>query len=548
MPGLNVLSRIRAARDEGEASPALAERDLAALQCLKQVLRGLVWAEEALDEPPVPFPVFFQELVGAVEAAFYSLPRHPDREEILVADAVAARGVPFRSVAVLGLAEGFFPAPQSEDPLLHDADREALELPLEPSTRSAEAEYFYETVAAPSERLLLTRPRLTDDGAPWQASPFWEEVRRLVDVEPVVPSGTSGPPPHRAASWPELLQTACAAPENDHLWTWLGERAPDAVAALDAAAQVLTWRRNRADSPFDGGLHALADHFAERFDAAYTWSASRLEAYRTCPFYFFVGKVLGLEPREEPTEGVDWLQRGIIYHDILERVYRAVDDPTDLDQLLTALPAVAAAVLDEAPERQGFRRTAWWAQTRREIVEHVRGSLEALTDDELCGDFVPLRYEAAFGLWGEPPLVVRDPGEDDRFVLRGLIDRVDRDAAGRLRVIDYKTAGPSSYRDSALRDGEKIQLPLYALAARDALGLGEPRSGFYWHVRHAEPSPLKLEDFGPREAIDTALAHAWEAIRGARAGRFVPQAARGGCPSYCPAAGFCWHYEPRYRG
>ncbi|MGD2105728.1 MAG: PD-(D/E)XK nuclease family protein, partial [Anaerolineae bacterium] len=272
----------------------------------------------------------------------------------------------------------------------------------------------------------------------------------------------------------------------------------------------------------------------------------RLEAYRTCPFYFFTSKVLALEPREEPREGLDWLQRGNLYHKILERVYRAVGDPTDLDQLLAALPKVARPVLDEAPARQGFRETAWWAQTREEILEDVRGTLEALSEEEQLGDFVPLCYEAAFGLWGEPPLVVPDPGRDDAFELHGLIDRVDRDVYGRVRIIDYKTAGPSDYSNAALREGERIQLPLYALAARDALGLGQPVSGFYWHVRHAEPSPLKLEDFGIDEAIRTAVAHAWDVIRSAREGQFVPQTPGGGCPSYCSAAGFCWHYERRW--
>ncbi len=549
---LDVVARVRAADEDQRAPSPTAERDLAALRCLNGVLRGLVWAEEALNDPPLTFPRFLEELTGAVEAAFYRLPRRPDREEILVADVVAARGVPFRAVAVLGLAEGFFPQPQSEDPLLWDADREALNLPLEPSTRSAEAEYFYETIAAPTQRILLTRPRLTDDGAPWQASPFWEEVRRLVDTEPTALSTSSSQGPHHAASWPELLQSAGTlahrgSPQADELWAWLGESSPASVEAVDAAVQVLTCRQTRADSPFDGGLHGMSEHFASRFQTGHTWSASRLEAYRTCPFYFFVSKVLALEPREEPSEGISWLQRGNLYHEILERVYQTVKDPTDLDQLLAALPNVAEPLLDAAPERQGFRQTAWWAQTRKELLEDLRRSLEVLSAEEQRGDFVPMRYEAAFGLGEEPPLVVRDRASQDAFQLRGLIDRVDRDPEGRVRIIDYKTGGPYSYGSSALRDGEKIQLPLYALAARDALGLGPPLSGFYWHVRHAEPSPFKLEEFGPEEAIRTAVAHAWEAIRSAREGQFKPQAPKGGCPSYCPAASFCWHFERGYR-
>jgi hypothetical protein len=90
-------------------------------------------------------------------------------------------------------------------------------------------------------------------------------------------------------------------------------------------------------------------------------------------------------------------------------------------------------------------------------------------------------------------------------------------------------------------------LPLYALAARDALGLGDPVEGFYWHIRQAEASGLTLGDFGPEEAIGTAVEYAWKAIRGARQGDFIPEAPTGGCPQWCPAGSFCWQYRARAR-
>ena len=534
-----------------DGAEAIAERDVAALQALKDVLRGLVWAEEALGTPAVDYPRFFDELVGAVEATAYRLPLRSDREEVLVANVVQARGVPFRAVAVLGLAEGEFPATLSEDPFLRDADRQRLreefDLSLEPSTESAEAEFFYETITRPRERLLLTRPRLADNGAPWQASPFWEEIRRLVDTVPETLTSESVPTPAQVASWPELMESLATYPNCGQVWEWVQRTGPARQAALEAAVHLFSLRqRSVSDSPYDGDLSGLADEFTQRFSPRHTWSASRLETYRACPFFFFVRSVLDLEPREEPAEGLDARQLGNIYHLIFERLYPAVTDPTDLEQLLEMLPDVAQAVLDEAPRREGFRETAWWEQTRAEIMGKVRRSLEALA--EVQEDFVPDLYEAAFGFGDHSPLIVHEG--NDSFRMRGFIDRVDRTADGRVRVIDYKTAGPSTFTNRAVAEGKKVQLPLYALAARDALGLGEPVEGFYWHVQHAEPSRFTLSGFdgGPEGAIEAAVQHAWEVIHSARGGHFVPHPLDGGCPSYCPAAAFCWHYQPRFGG
>jgi ATP-dependent helicase/DNAse subunit B len=524
---------------------------VAALQALKGVLGGLVWAEEPLGTPSVDFPRFYGELVGAVQAASYRAPVQPGREGILVANVVQARGVPFRSVAVMGLAEGEFPATLSEDAFLRDADRARLRerfgLPLQPSTESAEAEFFYETITRPRERLLLTRPRLADNGAPWQASPFWEEVRRLIASTPQTLTSESLPTPAQTASWPELMESLAATPYGSDVRGWVLQAQPVRQSALETATRLFRLRAaGAAGSLHNGDLSALAGEFSHRFGPGHTWSSSRLESYRTCPYFFFVDRILGLEPREEPAEGLDARQLGTIYHRILQRLYSAVSDPADLKELLQALPRVAQSVLDGAPRREGFRATAWWEQTCSAILEDVRRSLVALAEDQ--GHFAPHLYEAFFGFMSRPPLIIYDG--DDSFRLRGLIDRVDRSPDGRVRIIDYKTAGPWAFTDRALLDGRRIQLPLYALAARDALRLGEVIDGFYWHVRHAQASRFTMDGFegGPEGAMALAAAYAWEAVRSARDGRFEPRPPAEGCPPYCPAASFCWQYRSGFGG
>ncbi|MCU0521530.1 MAG: PD-(D/E)XK nuclease family protein [Anaerolineae bacterium] len=546
-----------------EGRKELADRDLAALEVLKDVLRGLVWAEAALQGPPVTFEAFLADLAGAIDAAVYHLPLAVEEDAVLVAGVAQARGIGFRAVAVLGLAEGEFPSTLSEDPFLRDEDRrhlaEAFGLPVDRSPESLEAQIFYEAVTRPREALLLTRPRIADNGAPWEPSPYWEEVTRRLDITPTESTGQSHPTLGEAVSWPELVAavaahsavgvatTVAGEAEDTAAWAWVEQHQPDLCAHIAYGTMLLAYRLAGIAGPIDGDLIDWAPTFRAHFSPHHAWSASRLEQYRTCAYFFFTSSVLGLEPRQSPHEGLDARQLGNIYHHILEQLYRTVGGAGDLAALLEALPAVATLVLDAAPRAEQFRETAFWERTRQGILTHVEQSVRAI--ESLGGEFRFSEAERAFGIHDRPgaALVVRDG--DDSFIVHGLVDRVDRDDAGHVRIVDYKTAGPWSFTNAAVRDGKKLQLPLYALAAQEALGLGQVTEGFYWHVQHAEPSGFTLSGFyaddqrGPRAAMDHVVAMAWEAVRGARAGAFVPKAPKGGCPSYCPAAAYCWHYE-----
>lgn len=536
------LRVVKRARDGGGA---IAERDVAALQAFKDVLRGLVWAEEALGTQPVTFSEFFKELSGVVEAATYHLPVKDKQEEILVADVVQARGLSFRAVAIIGLAEGEFPASLSENPFLRDVDRQRLQehgIRLNPSTESAEAEFFYEAVTRARERLLLTRPCMADTGAPWEPSPFWEEVQRLIQGVPQkVRVG-----PDQAASWPELLEILA---EQGHAANAIGGWASRAdgekrAEAIEHAREVL--RQRRRGEPhrlYDGNLTTLANQLAQEFGPDYFWSAGRLETYQSCPFRFFVTYVLGLKPRPVPVEGLDRRQLGSIYHRLLAKVYRAAEDPTNPDSLLKALEQVGGTVLDQAPEREGFRETAWWRETCGEILATTCQTLEKLAQEG--EDFTPTYYEMAFGIGDKPALVIRDE-QGDSFRLWGVIDRVDVRGNGEVRVIDYKTGGTSGYNQQALEKGKTLQIFLYAKAAQEALQLGTVVEGFYWHIRDGKPS-LRLSKCGHQEAVAKAVAHAWTVVRKVRAGQFSPIPPADGCPDYCPAVAFCWHYRPRSR-
>jgi len=283
----------------------------------------------------------------------------------------------------------------------------------------------------------------------------------------------------------------------------------------------------KAGGIYEGDTSTGSVDLSERFGAEHGWSASRLESYGTCPFEFFVAYGLELEPRVEAEEGFDVRMLGSMLHKILEEHY---GDPS------TTLREKAQKVFTDAPAEYGFRPTALWTQQQAELLRALEKTINEL--NKISAGFTPHTMEARFGM-GNPSLVLKTSAGDVR--LHGYIDRLDSAPDGSLRVIDYK-AGSTPISASHLKEGRRLQLPIYAMAARDALGLGEISGGFYWHIQKAEASSLKLEKFegGVEAAFAIAVAHIGRHVTGIHSGHFEPKAPSDGCPSYCPAVNFCW--------
>ncbi len=528
------LAMIRMARAERQTEAEA----VAALLRLKDILRGLVWAEEVVGQQDnVTFEYFYSELSGAINTAVYDLPIAKGSNPLIATNINQARGLSWKAVAIVGLSEGEFPQPIGEDQFLRDADRKRLKaeygFQLDPSTQSRERELFYEAVSRATDRLLLTRPIIADNGAEWVPSPYWDEVRKKTGLTASKVTADALLQPSDAASEQEWLEAlATADPNQLPAEIMLGKTILD---QRSAPAQ------SGGPSVFDGDLAPVSQHLTETFGPNHVWSASRLESLRQCGMLFFVSSVLKVEPRPEPQEGLDVAQLGTLYHEIFEVAYRkGVPDTDSVDEMQAFVTDIAEPILDEAPEKQGFRETAWWSQTKSDVIGNVTKSILELAKD----NWTFYQAEAAFGLNGNRPLVLQRDG--DQLQLRGFIDRVDQNSAGELRIVDYKLGSNSRFGKAAFEKGEKLQLPLYALAVELALGLGDVTDGFYFHFRQAKKSGLQLAkyDGGPEQAAQTAVEFAWQAVDQARAGHFEPTPPKGGCPSYCPAAQWCWRYQP----
>lgn len=524
---------------------ARGERDETACEVLRESLRALVLSESVAGARPCDYEAFLSILQSTLNGAGLPEPRLKGEEALLVGRMMEARGVRFKAVALLGLSEGVFPEVERPDPFL-DEDLRA-KLGLESRLNREQAGLFYQAITRADQMLLLTRPYLSEDGEDWEASPFWKEVQKRFTnnaLKRVRPDDM--PHLNEAASAQELLfwavrQKKLPGEFHELLPRW---------ETLRGARDILEARRaKQPQGAYEGFVPELAGRMAERYPPGAVWSASRLEAYGNCPQRFFVQVALGLEPHSPPELGLDASQLGSLLHKILEEAYQTASNPADADSVLEALPAIAARVFADAPREYGFRPSSLWKFEQEQLLQMLEETILALA--QASEGWTPLAYEQKFGIAEFPPLEVDLGPETMR--LRGVIDRLDRNAAGEIRVVDYKTG--SSHLDAKdLKNGSRLQLPIYALAAQETLGLGTVAEGLYWKILAAKAGALKLSEFrteqgaGVQEAIRVVTEHLTRILSGIRAAEFPPVPPKGGCPAYCPAASWCWRYQPGWGG
>ncbi len=529
-------------------SQEVTEETRSVLTALRECLQDLLAGETAaafLGERELDYPAFLTQLQTALENAPWAAPDDPRRPAITVMRALEARGLRFGFVAVLGLSEGLFPRVEQPDPLLDEALR--AQLGMQPRLGQDQLGLFYQAITRADQALLLTRPYLTDSGDPWEPSPFWSAVRAIFPdlVQRIRPEDLR--PLADAASPAELL-----------FWQARQKAAGSALAAAGSAdlgprhARILAgqaWLKTllaHGAGPTRAAAPAELVAFAQsRFGPEHTWSTSRLETYLSCPYRFFVENVLKVEAHTPPVWDFDPAQLGTMLHAILEEAYRAAQNPGDAQQVLAALDSAAAEVFRRAPQEFGFRPSPLWDRQQQELLKKLTATVVDLAAEE--GDWTPRHFELQFGLQGQPPLELRVAGRTIR--LHGVIDRVDVNPQGQLRVVDYKT-GSSHLGKPDLVEGRRLQLSVYALAVRDALGLGEPVEGFYWRIGPQGRSGLRLSSFahaqytGPRGAIELASEHIAAAVTHLAQAEFSAEPLGGKCSAYCIAAAWCWRFKP----
>ena len=456
---------------------------------------------------------------------------------VFLSDITAAQALHFRRVWVPGVTDGDFPARPQRDPLLPDDDREKLGLETSAMQAAREPARFKLLLGAASEQLTLSFPRAEPGGArPYQPSYFLLKVgdtllghRLRFDEVDKIP-GFRRISAARFA--PDDPDDALDKTEWNLARIELGEGTTDDLAhRIDILAER---RRSRRFTPLDGVFlnpEARA-RVAERADPTRRpLSPTAIETYATCPQKYFLQRVLGLEHEDEPDalERLAARDKGGLMHNVLETFYRDLRDAGELplrpERLDVYRGRLLAALAERCREEERGGRAGHallWAVDQAEIADDL---LETLDEDvkRAVDGFVPVDFERAFGMMGEPAAeLALAGGRTLRF--RGLIDRIDRHEDGRLRVIDYKTGRAGLTTPNRFRGGREMQAPVYLLAARRAFNVDTAllEAELYYCSRRGNFRRARF-DGGALDARGDDLDQIIEAAAdGITAGRFFP--------------------------
>ena len=309
------------------------------------------------------------------------------------------------------------------------------------------------------------------------------------------------------------------------------------------------------------------------------FSPTRLEAWATCPYRYFLSNVLGIAAPEQPEEiaTISPLDRGSLIHAVLERFVKASQGQGTLprhdlpwtEDHRRLLLAIAEEQFREAEQRGVTGKPLLWEIARTEILSDLSRFLEEDFDLRSKHGVSPHSVESAFGISRrleesveEQAPVEWSSAETGMVRFRGVMDRIDVSPDGdSALVLDYKTGGTTEYTNmdkDPVRRGTRLQLPVYGLAARQLLGDWVDVKVAYWFVsdkgnfktRPQKPAPLDemLESFSrrggdhnrrhrqgalPRQSrqgqfqlhllrLQESLSHAARAALGAKATRSAP--------------------------
>lgn len=570
---------------ELDAAAEIAQRRETAAQ---NEAAGIVDASAADPDDPIlhPLSYYLDHVRTAAARSFYGL-REKHDFGLLVTTLDQLTGLSYDIVIMCGMVDGEFPSTYITANFLGKPLKASEERHLR-----RERVAFYTGLTSFRERLLLTYPRTEGENENVRSS-FLDALLRITTAEQ---SGRveeykelhiereerrRRKPFDPERDFPAMISSLEELSEEGGKMLWNGHELPrlemggEMIENLRHTVAVEIGRRDAEEDEtlvpeYRGVITGALDPaeratLGERREREY--SSSQLETYAACPFKFFTQRILTVHSSAEYDVTLTPLERGVLVHTILFRLYTELRERNELpiaperrDEIIER----ARAITREEIEGIALEHPYWTIDKERLLgSEALNGLIEQWIDSEATRSdgksrLVPEFFEVAFGtgggVGGSSDTVLSASKEIEIYdvKVRGKVDRVEIVRDGDIvyyAVADYKTGQPPKRGD--IEKGLKLQILIYlevirhVLAEHFALPLENirPVGGIYYQLnarkveardsylfvpnemkkdivqlRQNKRDPATVEDL--TDLLEKAFAHAHDYVEGIAEGVF----------------------------
>ena len=265
--------------------------------------------------------------------------------------------------------------------------------------------------------------------------------------------------------------------------------------ARDRGDNYLTWARD-LDRPETIAAEPQPAPKPPRAARPASLSVTEIEHWLRDPYTIYAKHILRLTPLDPIGAEPGAAERGTFIHAAIGEFTKTFADklPDDPARALIELGRSHFAALNDYPEARAF----WWPRFER--IARWFARWEIARRSGLAAVVAEIRAELDI------------PLGDGTFKLRGIADRIERDAEGRYIILDYKTGAART--EKQVRTGLAPQLTLEAAMLREGKFKDIPRGASVIELGYVllkggeppgEPKMLKFKEGTPDSHADRAL-------------------------------------------
>lgn len=412
----------------------------------------------------------------------------PALDQVLVGSIQRLRSHDISYLYIVGVNDGIFPSPQSDEGMLTDSDRFAiqetgLEIAKDTRSKAFEAEFLvYSTMTKASKYMRLSFPLGDIDGKTMRPSII---ISRLKKIFPGIKQESSINESLKKDG--DISKVAGPKGTFNELISQLRKKS-DGEILSPIWLEVYRWYSK--DPSWQRTLKTVMEGFSYTNSIEYLSSSkvkklygknmnisvSRLEKFAQCPFEYFMQ--YGMKARERKVYKLSAPDIGTFMHVVLSNFSNMLVDKKiswdDIDGSF-AQEEISKIIDKQLTDSPIFSSNARYMHMTQNMKRILKRSVYLIAEHIKRGGFKPLGYEMGFGSGAAfPPISVKLSGTDT-VNLVGRIDRVDlysRENETYIRIVDYK----SSAKDLKLSDvyyGFQLQLLVYLDAIMQEIGISE---------------------------------------------------------------------------